>query len=172
MPNNPPGFVSPEKKPEKPADKRLRYAGALEHLKQFIDQVLEAFQHGTGVLNNMPEPITHDVARRLIWAELQRVFGTLDTSDWSSSYLWARLAGKDGMPHILAVLDRVPGVAGVSFRAYGSRKPEDGDVVYACIQLVSRTEEQPDILGQARAVLEYLWKHDVSTRDVTLGTKA
>jgi hypothetical protein len=167
----PPGFIPTEKKFEKPADKRLRYVGALEHLKSFIDQVLEAFQHGTGILNNMPEPITHDVARRIIWAELQRVFGGLDTADWSTNYLWMRLTGP-GLSTILSALEKAPGVVSASFRAYGARKPEDKDVAYACLQIAPCSEEKPDILLQVRAVLEHLWKHDVTTRDVTLGTKA
>lgn len=139
-----------------------RYAAANEHLKQFIDQVLEAFQNGTGIINNAPEPITLDVARRIIWAELQHVFTTLDTAvDWSR-FLWIRATHEDGLPELVKVFDHTPGVEGCSFRAFGARRPGDQTVVYACLHLAKN--------AKASEVLDYVWKVGVATRDVVLGS--
>lgn len=156
-------------------EKAQRYAGALEHLKGYIDLVLEAFHTGTGLVNSAPEPITIDIARRMIWAELTRVFGSLDTANWSRAYLWARLQTPevDGIAKIVAALDGAPGAAGVSFRAYGPRNEGDPTVVYACIYLAKTVEEVPAApLAAARSVLNHLWRQGITTRDVSLGTRA
>lgn len=178
-----------------------RYAGALEHLKAFIDHTLEAFQVGTGIRNSAPEPMTLDVARRLIWAELTRVFGTLDAANWSGQYLWARLQvpDADGLSKILAAIDTAPNIGGVSFRAYGSRSADidnpDPTVVYACFRLadpeptpgsvkpdwfsgaesgVAPTEiaTRPTTVSMAQMLLKHLWAAGITTRDVVLGTNA
>lgn len=133
-----------------------------EHLVDFIDKILEAFQTG-GRRDAEREPLTLDVARRIIWSEVRRTVQRLseNSDQWGGERcLWLRIEGKTA-DEILAVcaemLDKV-----WAFRAYGPRGQSDTTVIYAVAQPVVGSEE-------ARQILERLTTRGLSVRDFTLG---
>ena len=88
--------------------RRARLTSAGEYLVDFVDKVLEAFQAGTGIRDGAPEPITHDVARRLIWREVRRTFDALtDDAPMPRRKLWLRIsrAGADSAAVVFKTLD-------------------------------------------------------------------
>jgi hypothetical protein len=140
------------------------HAAAIEHLCGFIDLVLEAFHTGEGLMNNAPEPITIDIARRLIWSELRRVIGDLDGSGGLSWCLWLRIQPPPDIDFktILPVLEAAPNVEHWQYRVFGPRKPGDSTVIYALAET------------DGKGVLPYLWINlptDTTIRDIQLGAR-
>lgn len=139
-----------------------QHTRAGEHLVSFIDSVLEAFQTGSGIRNNAPEPITLDIARRLIWNEIRRTMQGLveGSSATDLPRLWMRLDGPDG-PTILNALNKVNCVTW-TVRCYGAREEGHTAVAYAVAEPVRNTVE-------AAAVLGTLCGTGIGVRDWTLG---
>lgn len=141
------------------------HAAAIEHLCGFIDLVLEAFHTGEGLMNNSPEPITIDVARRLIWSELRRVIGGLNDAEYLTSCLWMRIQppSDTDFRSVLPVLEAAPNVDHWHYRVFGPRKPGDSTVIYALAET------------DGKGVLPYLWINlpaGTTIRDIQLGARA
>lgn len=132
---------------------------AAEYLVAYVDRVLEAFQVGTGMLNNAPEPITLDIARRLIWNEIRKTIFSLDDGGVVNS-LWLRLDCEADIA--LEVLDASNAVTW-TIRCFGPRKPEDHTVCYA-------VGFPLDNLAQVRAILTRCKNAQIGVRDWTYGT--
>lgn len=45
-----------------------------EHLKLVVQDILSAYHDGSGILNGKPEPITLEIATRMIWTEIDKAF--------------------------------------------------------------------------------------------------
>lgn len=87
--------------------RRARLTAAGEYLTDCLDKVLEAFQAGVGISDARPDPITHDVARRLLWREIRRTLdGLVDDAPPPEHKLWLRIscAGPDATRVVLACL--------------------------------------------------------------------
>lgn len=144
-----------------------QHTQAGEHLINYIDLVLEAFQSGTGIRNNAPEPITIDIARRLIWSEIRRTMrnlvedlGSGVDAEQLSKQLWMRLDG----PNSTAILNAVNKIGGVawSVRCHGAREDGHLTVAYALAAPVRNAVD-------AAAVLQVLQDSGIGVRDWTLG---
>lgn len=144
-----------------------QHTHAGEHLVGYVDLVLEAFQSGVGIRNNAPEPITIDIARRLIWSEIRRTMRNL-VEDLGSGVdveqlakqLWVRLDGPDGTA-ILNALNKIGGVTW-SVRCYGGREEGHTAVAYAVAAPVRNAVD-------AAAMLQVLKDSGIGVRDWTLG---
>jgi hypothetical protein len=147
------------------SEKSNPHAAAVEHLGGYIDLVLEAFHTGEGLVNNAPEAITIDVARRLIWSELRRTIGGLEGAADLSWCLWLRIQPPAGITfkEILPILEDAPNVDCWHYRVYGPRHPGDPTVIYALAE------------ASDYGILQYLWAHlpdGTTIRDIQLGARA
>ena len=118
--------------------KREKYAGAIAQLQDYVDKVLDAFQGGSGIRDGAPEPITLDIARRMIWDELRRViFGLLEGKQ--ACLLEMRISGGSTDEILAALLD-----VKAHLRVLGPRREGDLSVVYATVP-VNKTWEAYNI---------------------------
>jgi hypothetical protein len=130
-----------------------------EYLCEYIDAVLGAFQVGAGILEGVDSPITHDIARRLIWKEvryaLERLEARPDGDEWEigSQTLRIRVAGKDAGSILAAIRAAAEGcgcsrTTRCSARCIGARKEGDPTVVYATIAPVSTLDAAAVFLAE------------------------
>jgi hypothetical protein len=105
-----------------------RHVIAAEHLKDYITHVLEAFMPGRGTNFGADEPITLDVALRLIWAEVQRMIMQLDDGSEPATASYFRVDAPD-MEILTMALER-QGVTWATARFRAARKEGDRVVAY------------------------------------------
>lgn len=136
--------------------RREKYLGAIVQLNDYIDRVLEAFQTGTGIRNGTAEPITLDIARRMIWGEVSRVVTALLERQESESALELRISGASTL-EILVALN-----GNWQIRVLGPRREGDTSVVYASIAPVNSVAEARKIVSDLKAA-------GLEVRDLSLG---
>jgi len=103
-----------------------------EYLVDAIDRILEAFQVGEGIMNNAPEPITLDIARRQIWRLVRETLrGLAEETGSASATVWLRAAipqaAVEAQDRLLTVLGDSPGWC---IRCYGPRREGEPTVFY------------------------------------------
>lgn len=143
---------------------------ASDHLVGYIDSVLEAFQSGVGIRDAAAEPITIDIARRLIWSEVRRTIRNLvgDVGNGVecatlAQQLWLRLDAADSSA-ILKAIQLVPAQYQWTLRCAGPRAAGHVAVTYAIASPV-------DSVAAAQVIIDTLTiGGGVGVRDWTLGS--
>jgi hypothetical protein len=126
-----------------------RHVIVAEHLKDYITHVLEAFMPGRGTNFGADEPITLDVALRLIWAEVQRVIMQLDDDSKPATVSYFRVDAPD-MKTLTEALEKPQGVIWGTARFRAARKEGDRAVVY----LTTWMNLDPITVGKIAAQLQ------------------
>jgi hypothetical protein len=120
----------------------------VEHLKNFVGVVLDAFHEGSGLEG---QPITFEVAKSLVWKEIERCVLDQDSS-FNSHVAWLRISGD------LPVLENVDVI---SLRRLGARTDTDTPISYAVVAV----EDYAELLG----VVTQIKEKGFEVRDFTFG---
>jgi hypothetical protein len=109
-------------------EKNLIRLQEVEHLKGYVNLVIDAFHEGSGLEG---APITLEMAKLLIWREVQRVWSASDESTLGGC-VWARVACSKPSG-IVSFTEKLRSDI-VSVRCLGARKENDDTVAYVWFQ--------------------------------------
>jgi hypothetical protein len=124
---------------------------AVEHLKAFVNVVLDAFHSGSGLEG---APITIDIAKLLIWREAQKVFIGGLQSEPAGAHAWLRISSSK----VENILECVRGLNVQTVRCLGPRKDGDLHVAYCCLWM-------PYGMDSVGRILDVAKENDCTIRD-------
>ena len=113
----------------------------LEHLKHFVGLVIDGFQEGTGPLGAVLGP---DMAKAMIWQELQRCLGRAVDTDIGFAPAWLRLTKPsatevDLLCALQIACEKVQGAHIGTYRWIGPRGESAAVVAYAVVHVAEAT---------------------------------